>query len=81
MIGAEGLDEFDVLGLCARLDENAQVGLAFVKGLCTLAEATSKTIVLQGVLDHLLYDETSWSSATRGRTSRKTMRDERRSIA
>ena len=54
-ISAEGLDEFDVLGLGARLNKNAQVGLTFVEGFCTLAETTSETIVLQGILYHLLY--------------------------
>ena len=54
VLGAQGLDEFDVLCLGARLDEHAEVGLAFVQGLGALAETTSKTVVDEGVLQDLL---------------------------
>lgn len=54
-VGAEGLDEFDILGLGACVDKNAQIGLAFVEGFGTLAKATSEAIVLQGVFYDLLY--------------------------
>lgn len=45
VLRAKGLNELDVLGLGAGLDEDAKVGLAFVKSLGTLTESTSKTIV------------------------------------
>ena len=54
VVGAEGLDKFDVLSLGACLDENAQMGLTFVEGLGTLADTTSETIVLQGVFYDLI---------------------------
>lgn len=54
VLGAEGLDELDVLGLCARLDEHAQVGLALVEGFSALAEASGKSVVDERVLQDLL---------------------------
>ena len=55
VLSAEGLDELDILGLSARLDEDAQVRLALVKGLRTLAETTSETVVNKSVLQNLLH--------------------------
>jgi hypothetical protein len=54
VLGTEGLDEFDVFSLGASLDENAKMGLAFVKGLGTLAEAASETVVDEGIFQDLL---------------------------
>ena len=54
VLGAEGLDELDVLGLRARLDEDAQVSLTLVERLGALAQTTSKTVVDEGVLQNLL---------------------------
>lgn len=55
MLSTEGLDELDVLGLSARLDEDAQVRLALVKRLRALAETASETVVDEGVLQDLLH--------------------------
>ena len=54
VLGAEGLDELDVLGLSAGLDKDAEMGLALVEGLGTLAETTSETIMYERVLQDLL---------------------------
>ena len=54
VLRAESLDELDVLGLGARLDEDAQVRLALVKRLRALAETASQPIVDQRVLEDLL---------------------------
>ena len=54
VLRAEGLDKLDVLGLSARLDEDAQVRLALVKRLRALAETTSETVVDESVLQDLL---------------------------
>ena len=58
MLSAESLDELDVLGLSARLDEHTQVRLALVKCLRALAQTTGKTIVNERVLQDLLQDMT-----------------------
>lgn len=57
VLGTEGLDELDVLGFGARLDEHAKVSLALVQGLGTLAQTTRKTIVHERVLQNLLERE------------------------
>ena len=49
MFGTEGFDELDVLCLCARLDEDTQVGLALVESLGALTETASETIMDEGV--------------------------------
>jgi hypothetical protein len=54
VLSAEGLNEFDVLGLRAGLDEDAKVGLTLVEGLGALTETTSKTIVDEGIFQNLL---------------------------
>ena len=54
VLGAEGLNELDVLGLSAGLDENAQMSLALVEGLGALAETASETVVNESVLQDLL---------------------------
>ena len=51
---AQSLDELEVLGLVARLDENAKVGLAAVERLGALAQTTGKTVVDKGLLQDLL---------------------------
>ena len=56
MLGAEGLNELDVLGFRARLDEDAKVGLTLVERLRALAETASETVVDEGVLQDLLSD-------------------------
>ena len=56
VLRAEGLDELDVLGFGARLDEDAQVRLALVKRLRALAETASETVVDESVLQNLLYN-------------------------
>ena len=54
VLSTEGLNELDVLGLSARLDEDAQVRLTLVKRLGALAQTTSETVVDEGVLQNLL---------------------------
>ena len=54
MLSAERLNELEVLGLCAGLDEHAQVRLALVERLGALAETASQPIVDQRVLEDLL---------------------------
>ena len=58
VLRAEGLDELDVLGLSARLDEHTQVRLALVKCLRALAQTTGKTVVNERVLQDLLQSMT-----------------------
>ena len=58
VLGAESLDELDVLGLCAGLDEDAKVGLTLVEGLGALTETASETVVNEGVLQDLLQSRT-----------------------
>ena len=55
--GAEGLDELDVLGLSARLDEHAKMRLALVERLGRLAQTARETVVDEGVLQNLLWDD------------------------
>lgn len=54
VLGTEGLDELDVLGFGACLDEHAKVSLALVQGLGALAQATGEPIVHESVLQNLL---------------------------
>lgn len=54
VLGTEGLDELDVLGLGACLDEYTEVSLALVQGLGTLAQTTREPIVYERILQHLL---------------------------
>jgi len=54
VLGAQGLDELDVLALGARLVEDAEVGLALVEGLGALAEAAGEAVVDEGLLEDLL---------------------------
>lgn len=51
---AESLDELEVLGLVAGLDENAKVGLTTVKGLGALTKTTGETVVDESLLEDLL---------------------------
>jgi hypothetical protein len=57
VLSTESLNEFDVLGFRASLNQNAKVGLAFVESLGTLTKTTSKTIVNKCVLQDLLNGE------------------------
>jgi hypothetical protein len=54
VLRTKGLDKFDILGLRASLDEDAKVGLTFVKSLGALTETTSKTIVDKSIFQNLL---------------------------
>ena len=54
VLGAEGLNELNVFGLSAGLDEDAKVSLTLVESLGTLAETTSETVVNECVLQNLL---------------------------
>ena len=54
VLSAERLNELEVLGLRAGLDEHAQVRLALVERLGALAETASQPIVDQRVLEDLL---------------------------
>jgi hypothetical protein len=54
MFSAEGLNEFNVLGFCACLDEDTQMGRTFVQGFCAFAEASSKTIMNESTFQNLL---------------------------
>jgi hypothetical protein len=57
VLGTESLNELDILGLSASLDEDGKMGLAFVERLGTLAQTTRKTVVNERVLQNLLHDE------------------------
>ena len=52
--GAESLDELDVLGLSARLDEHAQMRLALVQRLRALTQPARETVVNERRLQNLL---------------------------
>lgn len=54
VFGAKGLNELDVLGLSAGLDEDAKVGLTLVEGLGALTETASKTVMDEGIFQNLL---------------------------
>jgi hypothetical protein len=54
VLGTEGLNELDVLGLSAGLDEDTEVSLALIEGLGALAEATGEAVVNESVLQDLL---------------------------
>ena len=54
VLSAKRLNELEVLGLSAGLDEHAEVSLALVEGLGTLAETASEAVVDEGVLQNLL---------------------------
>lgn len=54
VLGTEGLDELDVLGFGACLDEHAEVSLALIQGLGALAQTTREPIVHECVLQNLL---------------------------
>lgn len=54
VLGAEGFDEAEVLGFGAGLDEDAEMGLAFVEGLGGFTETASESVVDEGVLQDLL---------------------------
>ena len=57
VLSAERLNELNILGLRAGLDENAQMGLALVQGLGALTETASETVMDEGVLQNLLYNK------------------------
>jgi len=54
VLGAKGLDEFDVFSLSAGLDENTEVGLPLVEGLGALTKTTSETIMDKCIFQNLL---------------------------
>ena len=54
VLRTESFDQLDVLGLRARLNENAQMRLTLVERLRALAETASKTVMDEGVLQDLL---------------------------
>lgn len=54
VLSAQRLDELEVLGGVARLDEDTQMGLALVESLGALAETTGETVVDEGVFQDLL---------------------------
>ena len=54
VLGAKGLDELNVLGLGASLDEDAKVGLTLVEGLGALAETTGEAVMLERDFENLL---------------------------
>jgi hypothetical protein len=54
VLGAEGFDELDVLGLCAGLDKDAKMSLALVQGLGALAQTAGETVVNESVFQNLL---------------------------
>lgn len=64
VLSAERLNELNVLGLCAGLDEDAQMGLALVQGLCALTETASETVMDEGVLQNLLYDKIKFRTSS-----------------
>lgn len=59
VLGAESLNELDVLSLSAGLNEDAKMGLALVEGLGGLTKTTGETVVDESVLQHLLMNVTS----------------------
>ena len=54
VLGAERLDELDVLALGARLVQDAEVSLALVEGLGSLAETAGEAVVDEGLFEDLL---------------------------
>ena len=54
VLGAQRNNKLDVLGLRARLNKNAKVGLTLVERFGSLSEATGEPVMKQGVLKHLL---------------------------
>ena len=70
VFSTEGLDELDVLGFRAGLNEDAQVRLAFVKRLRTLTKTTSETIMDEGVLQDLLYVGSGYENSEECRRER-----------
>ena len=54
VLGAEGFDEAEVLCFGAGLDEDAEMGLAFVEGLGGFTETAGKSVVDESVLQNLL---------------------------
>lgn len=54
VLSTEGLDELDVLGFRASLDEHAEMGLALVQSLRALAETAGKPVVNERVFQNLL---------------------------
>lgn len=54
VLGTKRLDELDVLGFGAGLDEHAEVSLALVQSLSALAQTTGEPIVHEGILQNLL---------------------------
>ena len=55
VLGTEGLNQFDVLGLGTSFDEDTQVSLTLIESFSGFSEATGKTIMKEGSLQDLLH--------------------------
>jgi hypothetical protein len=53
MVRAECLNELDILCLGVGLDEDTNVGLSLIQGLCALSETSSQAVVLKANLQNL----------------------------
>ena len=67
VLGTESLNELDVLGLSAGLDEDTEVSLALVESLGALAETAGEAVVDESVLQDLLYSAESRVNGRDGR--------------
>lgn len=56
VLRAKGLNELDVLCLCAGFDENTEMGFASVESLGGLTKAPRETVVNESILQNLLGD-------------------------
>ena len=54
VLSAKSFDELNVLGFGTGLDEDAEMGLALIESLGTLAESPRKTVMNESVLQNLL---------------------------
>lgn len=68
VLGAQRLDELDVLSLRAGLDEDAEVGLTLIEGLGALAETAGETVMDEGVLQDLLQNLRTFKTLLCSRT-------------
>lgn len=67
VLAAQGLDELDVLGLGARLVQDAQVRLTLVERLGRFAQAARESVVHERLLQHVLERVLDRHLAGRGR--------------
>lgn len=54
VLGTESFNELDVFSLSAGFDQDAEVGCSTVESLCAFSQSTSKTVVVESVLEDLL---------------------------